>query len=73
MEKEFKYRGLLRIPDRYDTVEKKLAWLNEESLKEKNRDRMEQDHTFDLYRTKEYWKKQLKKTQENDQIDKEAN
>ena len=68
-----KYRELLRIPDHCDTIEEKLAWLDEESVKEQNRDRMEQDHTFDLYRTKEYWKRKLKKTQENEKIDKEAN
>jgi hypothetical protein len=54
------YRELLRIPDHYDTIEKKLKWLDEESLREQKRDRMEQDFSFQLYRTKEYWKMKLK-------------
>jgi len=54
------YRELLKIPDEYDTIEKKLKYLDEESLREQKRDRMEQDYSFKLYRTKEYWKNQLK-------------
>ncbi len=54
------YRELLKIPDEYDTIEKKLKYLDEESLREQKRDRMEQDYSFQLYRTKEYWKDKLK-------------
>lgn len=54
------YRELLKIPDHCDTIEKKLRWLEEESLREQKRDRMEQDYSFQLYRTKEYWKDKLK-------------
>lgn len=34
------------------SYEKKLEWLEEESLREQKRDRMEQDYSFQLYRTK---------------------
>ena len=54
------YKELLKIPDYCDTIEKKLHWLDEESLREQKRDRMEQDYSFQLYRTKEYWKMKLK-------------
>ncbi len=54
------YRELLKIPDEYDTIEKKLKYLDELSLIEQKRDRMEQDYSFQLYRTKEYWKSKLK-------------
>lgn len=54
------YKELLKIPDYCDTIEKKLQWLDEESLREQKRDRMEQDYSFQLYRTKEYWKMKLK-------------
>ena len=54
------YRELLNIPDEYDTIEKKLKYLNEESLRERKRDRMDQDYSFLLYRTKEYWKNKFK-------------
>lgn len=54
------YRELLEIPDEYDTIEKKLKYLDELSLIEQKRDRMEQDYSFQLYRTKEYWKNELK-------------
>lgn len=53
------YTELLKIPEQYDTIEKKLQWLEEESLKEQKRDRMEQDYSFQLYKTKEYWKIKL--------------
>ena len=43
------YTELLKIPEQYDTIEKKLQWLEEESLKEQKRDRMEQDYSFQLY------------------------
>lgn len=46
----------IKIPEQCDTIEKKLQWLEEESLREQKRDRMCQDYTFQLYRTKEYWK-----------------
>ena len=42
------YNELLKIPEQYDTIEKKLQWLEEESLKEQKRDRMEQDYSFQL-------------------------
>jgi hypothetical protein len=54
------YRELIKIPDEYDTIEKKLKYLDKLSLIEQKRDRMEQDYSFQLYRTKEYWKNQLK-------------
>ena len=54
------YRELLEIPDEYDTIEKKLKYLDELSLIEQKRDRMEQYYSFQLYRTKEYWKMKLK-------------
>ncbi len=53
------YQELLKIPEQYDTIEKKLQWLEEESLREQKRDRMWQDYSFQLYRTKEYWKMKL--------------
>ena len=31
------YTELLKIPEQYDTIEKKLQWLEEESLKEQNK------------------------------------
>jgi len=54
------YRELIKIPKEYDTIEKKLKYLDELSLIEQKRDRMEQDYSFQLYRTKEYWKNKLK-------------
>ncbi len=54
------YRELLKIPDEYDTIEKKLKYLDDEGLREQKRDRMEQDYSFQLYITKEYWKDKLK-------------
>jgi hypothetical protein len=54
------YRELINIPDEYDTIEKKLKYLDKLSLIEQKRDRMEQDYSFELYRTKEYWKNKLK-------------
>ena len=42
----------IKIPEQCDTIEKKLQWLEEESLREQKRDRMEQDYSFQLYRTK---------------------
>ena len=54
------YKELLNTPEQYDTIEKKLEWLEEESLREQKKDRMEQDYSFQLYRTKEYWKMKLK-------------
>jgi len=44
------YKELLKIPNHCDTIEKKLEWL-EESLREQKRDRMDHDHSFQLYRT----------------------
>jgi hypothetical protein len=54
------YRELIKIPDEYDTIEKKLKYLDKLSLIEQKRDRMEQDYSFQLHRTKEYWKNKLK-------------
>jgi hypothetical protein len=54
------YTDLLKIPEQYDTIEKKLEWLEQESLREQKRDRMEQNYSFQLYKTKEYWKMKLK-------------
>jgi hypothetical protein len=51
---------LLKIPDEYDTIEKKLEYLDELSLIEQKKDRMEQYYSFRLFRTKEYWKNKLK-------------
>ena len=56
-----KYRELLKLPENCDTIEKKLKWLDEESLREQKRDRMEQDYSFQLYITKQYWKRELEK------------
>lgn len=50
---------LLDIPKQYDTILKKLKWLEEESLREQKRDRMEQNYSLQLYKTKEYWKSML--------------
>lgn len=60
------YKELLKIPDHCDTIEKKLKWLDEESLREQKRDRMYQDYSFQLYRTKEYWVNKLKNNKEYD-------
>lgn len=54
------YTKLLKIPEQYETIENKLQWLEEEGLREQKRDRLEQDYSFQLYRTKEYWKNKLK-------------
>jgi hypothetical protein len=51
---------LFKIPKECDTIEKKLKWLDEESLREQKRDRMEQDYCFELRRTKQYYKELLK-------------
>lgn len=48
---------LLDIPQQYDTIEEKLQWLEEESLKEQQRDRMEQTYSFQLDKTISYWKR----------------
>lgn len=50
---------LMNIPLEYDTVEKKLAWLDELSLKVQKNDNMDQEFSFILHRTKEYWKNKL--------------
>ena len=53
-----KYTGLLKIPEQYHTIEKKLEWLEEESLREQKRDRMDHRYSFQLFKTTEYWKMQ---------------
>ena len=57
--KNMRHFELMNIPLEYDTVEKKLAWLDELSLKVQKNDNMNQEFSFILHRTKEYWKNKL--------------
>ena len=50
----------LKIPKVYDTIEKKLKYLEEESLREQKRDRMDMGYSYQLYITKQYWKNKQK-------------
>jgi hypothetical protein len=53
-------KELLKIPNHCNTIEKKLKWLDEESLIEQKRDRMDHNYSFQLYKTKEYWESKVK-------------
>jgi hypothetical protein len=48
-------RELITIPKEYQTLEDKLKWLSEESIREQKRDRMNLDYTYRLWLTNNYW------------------
>lgn len=49
-------KELLKIPDEFDTIPKKLQYLRKESKREQELDRMDMDYCFQLHYTIEYYK-----------------
>lgn len=48
-----KYIESIEIPKKYDTLEKKLSYIQEKSESLKKRDIFDMDYTFRLYLTKQ--------------------
>lgn len=49
----------LEIPEKYQSIQEKLEYLNKLSIHQQNSDNLDMDYSYQLYITKEYYKKKL--------------